>query len=164
LPASRLGANNYRSILDLSPGETRVQIDYKTRRSGGSLYWVTPAYTSQRCSACGHTQAQNRPTRDDFKCLSCGHAACADDNAAHNILYLGRKARAEDIRSWPVNRASLEVASRKKTVAVPAQMRRDQDPKLRPKGRREVTWRSRSPTGVAAVDVDNGARHEAGTF
>jgi transposase len=29
LPASRLGANNYRSILDLSPGETRVQIEYK---------------------------------------------------------------------------------------------------------------------------------------
>jgi putative transposase len=93
LPASRFGANNYRSILDLSPGEARVQIEHKMRRSGGVDY-VNPAYTSQRCSACGDTQAQNRPTRDDFKWLSCGHAACADDKAAHNILYLGRKARA----------------------------------------------------------------------
>jgi putative transposase len=90
--ARKAGLN--RSILDLSPGETRVQIEYKMRRSGGGVYYVTPAYTSQRCSSCGHTEAQNRPTRDDFKCLACGHAACADDNAAHNILYLGRKARA----------------------------------------------------------------------
>jgi putative transposase len=90
--ARKAGLN--RSILDVSPGETRVQIEYKMRRSGGSVSRVNPAYTSQRCSSCGHTEAQNRPTRDDFKCLACGHAAGADDNAAHNILYLGRKARA----------------------------------------------------------------------
>jgi hypothetical protein len=45
----------------------------------------------------------------------------------------------EDLRSWPVNRTSLEIATRKKTVAVGARRRRDQDPKLRPSGRREVT-------------------------
>jgi putative transposase len=89
--AQKAGSN--RNMLDVSPGETRVQIEYKMRRSGGGVYYVNPAYTSQRCSACGHTEAGNRPDRDTFLCLSCGHAACADDNAAQNILYLGRKAR-----------------------------------------------------------------------
>jgi putative transposase len=89
--AQKAGLN--RSMLDVSPGETRVQIKYKMRRSGGGVYYVNPAYTSQRCSACGHTEAGNRPDRDTFLCLSCGHAACADDNASQNILYLGRMAR-----------------------------------------------------------------------
>jgi hypothetical protein len=35
----------------------------------------------------------------------CGHAACADDNASHNILYLGRKARAG---GPPVHGLSIE--------------------------------------------------------
>ncbi len=89
--AQKAGSN--RSMLDVSPGETRVQIEYKMRRSGGGVYYVNPAYTSQRCSKCGHIDAGNRPDRDTFLCLSCGHAACADDNASQNILYLGRKAR-----------------------------------------------------------------------
>jgi putative transposase len=89
--AQKAGLN--RSILDVSPGETRMQIEYKMRRSGGSVHYVNPAYTSQRCHECGHTEAGNRPTRDSFACLSCGHAACADDNASQNILCLGRKAR-----------------------------------------------------------------------
>ncbi len=90
--AQKAGLN--RSILDVSPGETRMQIEYKTRRRGGVVVYVNPAYTSQRCSECGHVEAGNRPTRDDFLCVSCGHAACADHNAARNMLYLGRTARA----------------------------------------------------------------------
>jgi putative transposase len=89
--AQKAGLN--RSILDVSPGETRVQVLYKMRRKGGSVYFVPAAYTSQRCSACGHVEAGNRPDRDTFRCLSCGHGDCADRNAAVNILYLGRKAR-----------------------------------------------------------------------
>ncbi|UWU17123.1 transposase (plasmid) [Rhizobium sullae] len=89
--ARKAGSN--RSMLDVSPGETVRQIECKMRRSGGGVYYVNPAYTSQRCHACGHIEAANRPDRDTFKCLSCGHAACADHNAALNILHLGRKAR-----------------------------------------------------------------------
>lgn len=83
-----------RSMRDVSPGETRLQIECKMRRTGGSVRYVNPAYTSQRCHECGHVEAGNRPDRDTFLCLCCGHAACADDNAAKNILHLGRKARA----------------------------------------------------------------------
>jgi len=89
--AQKAGSN--RAMLDVSPGETRLQIEYKMRRKGGEVYFVNPAYTSQRCAECGHVEAGNRPDRDTFRCLSCGHAACADANAARNILHLGRKAR-----------------------------------------------------------------------
>jgi putative transposase len=89
--AQKAGLN--RSILDVSPGETRLQLEYKMRRKGGAVILVNPAFTSQRCAECGHTDAANRPERDTFVCVSCDHAACADANASANILYMGRKSR-----------------------------------------------------------------------
>lgn len=46
---------------------------------------VNPAYTSQRCHACGHTERANR-SGERFRCRSCGHTDNADLNAARNIL------------------------------------------------------------------------------
>ncbi len=60
-------------------------LGYKCRK----VIKVTAAYTSQRCSVCGHTEASNRKTRSKFKCMSCGHADHADLNAAANILASG---------------------------------------------------------------------------
>lgn len=37
---------------------------YKARRAGVPFLEVDPAYTSQRCPRCGHTERANRPTRD----------------------------------------------------------------------------------------------------
>jgi len=53
---------------------------------------VNPAYTSQACSQCGYVDKKNRPDRDRFRCLWCGHEDCADANAAANI---------RTRRSWP---------------------------------------------------------------
>lgn len=47
--------------------------------------YVNPAYTSQRCAACGHTEKSNRKSQADFSCVACGHTANADLNAARNI-------------------------------------------------------------------------------
>lgn len=47
---------------------------------------VNPAYTSQRCSACGHTEWGNR-NGEMFLCLKCGHADNADKNAVKNIEF-----------------------------------------------------------------------------
>lgn len=47
---------------------------------------VPPAYTSQRCFACGHTERGNRLSQDVFRCLSCAHTDNADLNASKNIL------------------------------------------------------------------------------
>jgi putative transposase len=45
---------------------------------------IYPAYTSQRCSACGHVAPGNRESQA-FRCVACGHQAHADVNAALNI-------------------------------------------------------------------------------
>ncbi len=50
---------------------------------------VPPAYTSQRCSACGHTTQENRESQAAFLCRACGHADNADVNAAINIRAAG---------------------------------------------------------------------------
>ncbi|EQD68527.1 protein containing Transposase, IS605 OrfB, partial [mine drainage metagenome] len=46
---------------------------------------VPPAYTSQRCHVCGHTERGNRKG-EVFCCRSCGFAGNADVNAAKNLL------------------------------------------------------------------------------
>lgn len=45
---------------------------------------VDPAYTSQRCSSCGHVHPSNR-SGDRFVCRRCGLTLHADVNAARNI-------------------------------------------------------------------------------
>ncbi|UWU16610.1 transposase (plasmid) [Rhizobium sullae] len=77
--AQKSGLN--RAILDVSPGATRLQFEYKMRRRGGAVFYVNPARTSQRCAECGHVDPKNRIDRDRFECVRCGHAACADHNA-----------------------------------------------------------------------------------
>ena len=53
-------------------------------------YVVNPAYSSQRCSKCGHTEEDNRPSTETFKCLECGHEAVSHENAAENIATYGK--------------------------------------------------------------------------
>lgn len=47
---------------------------------------LTPAcYSSQQCPICGHIDAENRKTQEDFECCNCGHHDNADVNAAKNL-------------------------------------------------------------------------------
>ena len=78
-----------RSILDAAWSEFARQLDYKLQARGGALIKVPAAYTSQACSACGHTEKLNRESQARFKCVACGHAENADVNAAKNILAAG---------------------------------------------------------------------------
>jgi putative transposase len=66
---------------------------------------VKPHLTSQRCSACGHTDAESRESQADFHCVACGFACNADVNAARNIA-AGHAvtARGGDGVARPVNR------------------------------------------------------------
>lgn len=61
------------------------KIAYKAQLAGVVVKYVDPAYTSQRCHACGHIERANRPNQATFECRSCGHADHADRNAARNI-------------------------------------------------------------------------------
>jgi len=52
----------------------------------GRVEHVSAAYTSHRCSACGHVAPENRKSQAVFECESCSAAPCnADVNAARNI-------------------------------------------------------------------------------
>jgi putative transposase len=46
---------------------------------------IAPAFTSQRCSACGHVDGRSRESQARFACTVCGFACNADVNAARNI-------------------------------------------------------------------------------
>jgi putative transposase len=85
----RAKAGLNRAMLNVAFGEIRRQLDYKCRWYGSELLTVNPAFTSQRCSECGHTEAGNRPSQSVFQCLNCGHRENADHNAAKNILEAG---------------------------------------------------------------------------
>jgi transposase len=75
------------------------------RKAPGRIQKVPPAYTSQRCSACGHVARENRESQAVFLCTACGFACNADVNAARNIA-AGHavKARRGDGTGRPVTR------------------------------------------------------------
>ena len=74
-------------------------------KAPGRVEKVPPAYTSQRCSACGHTAKESRESQAAFRCVACDFACNADVNAARNIA-AGHavKARGGDRAAGPVNR------------------------------------------------------------
>ena len=54
-------------------------------KAPGRMEKISPAFTSQRCSACGHVDAKSRESQARFACTACGYACHADVNAARNI-------------------------------------------------------------------------------
>jgi len=66
-------------------GQLRAFLSYKAQRAGVPVAFIDPAYTSQRCHACGHTERRNRKSQAEFCCVVCLHHAPADVNAARNI-------------------------------------------------------------------------------
>jgi len=74
-------------------------------KAPGRVEKISPAYTSQRCSACGHIAAGSRQSQALFRCVACGNTLNADLNAARNIA-AGHAvtARGGDRDAGPVNR------------------------------------------------------------
>jgi putative transposase len=54
-------------------------------KAPGRVEKINPAFTSQRCSACGHVDPDSRESQARFGCTACGFACNADVNAARNI-------------------------------------------------------------------------------
>ncbi len=54
-------------------------------KAPGRVEKIRPAFTSQRCSACGHVDAKSRESQARFACTACGFVGHADVNAARNI-------------------------------------------------------------------------------
>ena len=74
-------------------------------KAPGRVEKVSPAFTSQRCSACGQVDRGSRESQAVFRCTACGFAGHADVNAAINIA-AGHAvtARGGDGAARPVNR------------------------------------------------------------
>ena len=74
-------------------------------KAPGRVEKINPAFTSQRCSACGHVDRDSRESQAVFRCTACGFACLADVNAAVNIA-AGHAvtARGGDGVTRPVNR------------------------------------------------------------
>ena len=74
-------------------------------KAPGRVEKISPAFTSQRCSACGHVDPESRESQAWFGCTACGFACNADVNAARNIA-AGHAvtARGGDGVTRPVNR------------------------------------------------------------
>ncbi len=54
-------------------------------KAPGRVEKIKPAFTSQRCSACGQVDRDSRESQAVFRCTACGFACHADVNAAINI-------------------------------------------------------------------------------
>jgi putative transposase len=79
--AQKRGLN--RAIMRHGWGRLVALLDHK---AGGRIERIPAAYTSQRCSACGHVAPENRKSQAVFACVVCGAGPCnADVNAARNI-------------------------------------------------------------------------------
>jgi putative transposase len=74
-------------------------------KAPGRVEKIKPAFTSQRCSACGQVDPKSRESQAVFRCTACGFACHADVNAARNIA-AGHvvTARGGDGVARPVNR------------------------------------------------------------
>jgi putative transposase len=74
-------------------------------KAPGRVEKVSPVFTSQRCSACGHVAAESRKSQALFACVACTFTCNADVNAAWNIA-AGHAvtARGGDGAARPVNR------------------------------------------------------------
>ena len=100
---------NVRAKAGLNRGILRSGWGLLVRRlqdkAPGRVEKVSPAFTSQRCSACGHVDGKSRESQARFVCTACGFAGNADVNAARNIA-AGHAvtARGGDGIARPVNR------------------------------------------------------------
>jgi putative transposase len=71
-----------RGIRTAGWGKLITRLEHK---APGRVEKVAAAYTSQRCSVCGHIAAESRKSQALFACVACGHTGNADVNAARNI-------------------------------------------------------------------------------
>jgi len=90
LKVSNMVKNHHlaKSISDASWYQFTQWLDYYGKIWDKAVVAVSPNYTSQDCSNCGHRAKKSLSTRT-HSCPSCGIEICRDTNAAINILKKG---------------------------------------------------------------------------
>lgn len=77
--------NENKFLKNWSYYDLQQKIEYKAEEKGIEVKYINPAFTSQRCSACGHIDKENRKNQASFKCVKCEFEVNADYNASVNI-------------------------------------------------------------------------------
>ena len=104
-----------RAILDKGWHRLELALTNAARYTGTAVVKVNPAYTSQRCHACGFVTEGNRDSQAVFVCKNpgCGNVDHADVNAAKNIKAAGQAVSAcgdldisRSVKQEPVSRAT----------------------------------------------------------
>ncbi|MFE4424497.1 RNA-guided endonuclease InsQ/TnpB family protein [Streptomyces sp. NPDC056817] len=104
-----------RAILDKGWHRLELAFTNAARYTGTRVVKVNPAYTSQRCSACGFVTEGNRESQAVFRCKApgCGYRDHADVNAAKNFKAAGHAVSAcgdlgtsRSVKQEPVSRAT----------------------------------------------------------
>jgi putative transposase len=90
LKVSNMVKNHFlaKSISDASWYQFTLWLDYYGKIWDKAVVAVSPNYTSQDCSSCGHRVRKSLSTRT-HSCPNCGIEICRDTNAAINILKKG---------------------------------------------------------------------------
>lgn len=95
--------------------QLRAFVAYKAKAVGVPVLLINPRNTSRTCPSCGGIDKANRPTRDEFRCVSCGFSGAADHVAAENIRraavnqpYAGERPRVNDL---PASQGALALGS-----------------------------------------------------
>jgi putative transposase len=86
-----------KSTHDVGWGQFLALLHSKAEGAGVRVVAVPPAYTSQDCSGCGERVTKTLSVRTHV-CPACGLVLDRDENAALNILRLGRSLQA---LTWP---------------------------------------------------------------
>ena len=81
-----------RSLQDAGWRRRRGLIQYECALSGPQFSEVDPGSASGECRERGHVATENR-RGERFRCVSCGHTAHADTNAALNMLHRAGRSR-----------------------------------------------------------------------
>jgi putative transposase len=93
-----------KSIADVGWGRFLAILSAKAVWAGRTVGAVNPAFTSQTCSGCGVMVQKGLSVRW-HKCPNCGTRLHRDQNAARNILALGKKqsgaGQAPQAPTWP---------------------------------------------------------------
>lgn len=93
-----------KSILGKGWHRLELALISAARYTGAEVVKVPAAWTSQRCSVCGHVDPKSRESQAVFRCTHCAYSGHADINAANNILAAGLAVTACEVPRRPAGR------------------------------------------------------------
>ena len=111
-----------RMISDVSWNSVITKIKYKAEAKNVQVREINPAYSSQRCNACGFIHKDNRKTQSVFLCLKCGTTENADLNASKNILQYDNWSLEQKTRWTKMSIESSQVSMDSMSVLLGAEM------------------------------------------